>query len=199
MEIEIKLGPLTEEQGEAIFCDKQRLPGDDAGRDICMETTYFDDPQGSFKARRQTLRLRREDEVTLCTFKTALSGLARLELEAEAATIEQGAVLLARHPELPEDARVSLLAGRFAPVCGARFTRSTRRCAVEGAVFDLCFDRGALFRGQVCAPLCEVELELVEGEPAILQQAADGLMAAYGVRVCPLSKQQRALALEEQA
>ncbi len=199
MEIEIKLGPLTEEQGKAIFCDKQRLPGDDAGRDIRMETTYFDDPQGSFKARRQTLRLRQEDEVTLCTFKTALNGLTRLELEAEAATIEQGAGLLSRHPELPQEARTALLAGRFVPVCGARFTRSTRRCAVEGAVFDLCFDRGVLFRGQAHAPLCEVELELAEGDPAILQQVADGLMAAYGARMCPLSKQQRALALEEQA
>ncbi len=195
MEIEIKLGPLTEEQAAAIFADTVLLPGDDPGRDIQMETTYFDDPAGFFAAHRMTLRLRREDDCTLCTFKTALNGLARLELEAPAHTIRQGAQALLQQADLPGEARAALAGPVFLPVCGARFTRKTRRCTLEGAVLDLCLDRGLLFRGEHSAPLCEVELELVRGDPAVLQAAAHRLMAAYGVSLCAASKQQRALAL----
>ena len=40
-----------------------------------------------------------------------------------------------------------------------------------------------------------VELELAEGDPAVLEAVAQRLMEAYGVTVCETSKQQRALAL----
>jgi inorganic triphosphatase YgiF len=42
-----------------------------------------------------------------------------------------------------------------------------------------------------------VELELVEGDPAVLEAVANNLMDAYGVGVCETSKQQRAMALGE--
>ncbi len=195
MEIEIKLAPLAEEAAAAVFCDFALLPGEDPGRDIRMETTYFDDPEGFFRRHRMTLRLRRENDVSICTFKTALDGLSRLELEAPAATIQAGARELLAQEALPGEVRTALMGGRFVPVCGARFTRKTRRCAVEHTVFDLCFDQGILFCGAQSEPLCEIELELVEGDPALLQETARRLMAAYGVPLCACSKQQRALAL----
>lgn len=199
MEIELKLGPLTVPQAEALFADTCRLPADGPVRTIRMQTTYFDTPEGHFARARQTLRLRQEDDRRICTFKTALHGLSRLELEYAADTIQKGAVLLAADPQMPEDARMALSGGVFLPVCGARFTRRTRPCRTPAAAFELCLDEGELFRGNRTAPLREVELELTEGEPEELVRLAAVLTEAYGVPVCPLSKQQRALGLGAEA
>lgn len=199
MEIEIKLGPLTAPQAEALFADTRRLPADGPVRTVRMQTAYFDTPEGHFARARQTLRLRQEDDRRICTFKTALHGLSRLELECEADTIQKGAVLLAADPQMPGDARQALLGGVFLPVCGARFTRRTRPCRTPAAVFELCLDEGELFRGDRTAPLREIELELTEGEPEELERLAAVLTEAYGVPVCNASKQQRALELGAEA
>lgn len=145
MEIEIKLGPLTMQQVGDIFCDIKRLPVSGPARAIRMQTTYFDTPEGFFRQNRQTLRLRQEDDQFICTFKTALEGLSRLELDCPAESIEDGAARLALLPELPEGARQALLRGQFVPTCGARFTRQTRLCQVENTRFALCADMGRLF------------------------------------------------------
>lgn len=195
MEIEIKLGPLTRRQAEDIFCDTARMPALNQVQAIPMETTYYDTPAGDFARGKQTLRLRKENDVRVCTFKTALKGLSRLELECQADTIEEGAALLAQNPAMPEDARQALLGGAFVPVCGARFLRQTRRCLVESTQFDLCADIGVLFKGDATQELCEIELELVSGDADILQMTAGLLTAAYGAEICTTSKQQRAMAL----
>ena len=199
MEIEIKLGPLTMQQVGDIFCDIKRLPVSGPARAIKMQTTYFDTPEGFFRRNRQTLRLRQEDDRFVCTFKTAAAGISRLELDCEAATIEEGAALLAAHPDLPESARQALVGGVFLPTCGAKFTRQVRLCKVADTAFDLCADMGRLFNGQRTQELREVELELVEGDPAVLEAVARQLMEVYGVTVCETSKQQRAMALGEVA
>ena len=195
MEIEIKLGPLTMQQVGDIFCDIKRLPVNGPARAIKMQTTYFDTPDGFFRQNRQTLRLRQEDDVFVCTFKTAMEGLSRLELDCQAETIEKGAALLADHPDLPEGARQALLGGVFVPTCGAKFTRQVRLCRVEDSTFELCADMGRLFNGQRTQELREIELELTEGDPAVVERVAKSLMEAYGVTACETSKQQRALAL----
>ena len=197
MEIEIKLGPLTMQQVGDIFCDIKRLPVNGPARAIKMQTTYFDTPEGFFRQHKQTLRLRQEDDCLVCTFKTAAAGISRLELDCEAKTIEEGAALLAAHPDMPEGARQALAGGVFVATCGAKFTRQVRLCRVEDTTFELCADMGRLFNGQRTQELREVELELVEGDPAVLEAVAKNLMDAYGVGVCETSKQQRAMALGE--
>ena len=98
-------------------------------------------------------------------------------------------------PELPENARRALTGGAFVATCGARFTRQVRLCRVEDTTFELCADMGRLFNGQRTQELREIELELAEGDSAVLERVAKDLMEAYGVTVCETSKQQRALAL----
>ena len=197
MEIEIKLGPLTMQQVGDIFCDIKRLPVNGPARAIKMQTTYYDTPEGFFRQHRQTLRLRQEDALSVCTFKSALDGISRLELDCRADTIEEGAALLALREELPQQARQALAGGVFLPTCGAKFTRQTRLCKVEDTTFELCADMGRLTAGNRTQPLHEIELELVEGDPAVLERVAKTLMDAYGVTVCETSKQQRALALRD--
>ena len=52
-------------------------------------------------------------------------------------------------------------------------------------------------KGDLTVPLCEIELELVEGDVDALQRTAQRLMAVYCLPLCTKSKQQRALELGE--
>ncbi len=197
MEIEIKLGPVEPALAAVIFDDMALLPPAGTEERIQMRTTYYDDPEGSFRARKQTLRLRQENHLSVCTFKTALGGLARLELDCRAPDIISGAAQLAAHPDLPQSAKNALLGGVFVPRCGAKFLRRTRLCRVEDTTFHLCLDEGVLEKGQLSQPLCEIELELAEGDVTTLQRTAKLLMALYKLPLCTKSKQQRALELGE--
>ena len=195
MEIELKLGPALPETALALYNDTALLPPAGEEAVIPMKTVYYDTPDRSFAARKETLRLRQEGARSVCCFKTALSGLSRLELEREADTIEAGAAALAALPELPEEAAAALRGGVFTPVCGASFTRRTRLCRAEGALFHLCLDEGHLLKGDLSAPLCEIELELCQGDPAALERLAEQITARYAIPQCTRSKQQRAMAL----
>ena len=108
MEIEIKLGPAEPALAAVIFDDITLLPPAGAEERIRMHTIYYDDPSGSFRAEKQTLRLRQENDLSVCTFKTALEGLARLELDCEAPDIVSGAAQLllqtGTHPSVLKDA-----------------------------------------------------------------------------------------------
>ena len=197
MEIELKLGPAGKDVALALYNDTDLLPPAGAEEVIPMKTIYYDTPDRDFAARKETLRLRQEGDRSVCCFKTALQGLSRLEAEQEAATIEEGAARLSALAELPPEAAAALKTGVFVPVCGAAFTRRTRLCRAEGALFHLCLDEGQLLKGPLSAPLCEIELELCEGEPAALERLEAALTARYGLPRCALSKQQRAMALED--
>lgn len=197
MEIELKLGPAAKDVALALYNDTDLLPPAGAEEVIPMKTVYYDTPARTFAARKETLRLRQEGGSTVCCFKTALQGLSRLEVEREAETVEEGAAQLSTLAELPPEAAAALKTGVFVPVCGAAFTRRTRLCRAEGALFHLCLDEGRLLKGALSAPLCEIELELCEGDPAALERLEEALTARYGLPRCSLSKQQRAMALED--
>jgi inorganic triphosphatase YgiF len=51
-----------------------------------------------------------------------------------------------------------------------------------GSLIELALDRGQVCAGQRCEPICEVELELLEGEESILHDLAKRLSASLMVR-----------------
>lgn len=163
-----------------------------------MRTVYYDDTLRRLSAGHFTLRLRQENGLSVCTFKTPAKGFARVEAECEAQTVEEGAKILAEHPELPPEAADILREGAFFPRCGARFLRKTRLCRKGDTTFHLCLDEGVLENGGQVQPLCELELELCEGAAGDLQQAAELLMQRYQLPLCEKSKQQRATELGQE-
>ena len=104
------------------------------GREIQMETVYYDTPSGAFAARRYTLRRRLENGVSVCTLKLP-AGDAREEFETENAFIEaalpqflaQGAPA-----EVAELAREGLY-----PICGAKFTRIAKTIPITDGEAEL--------------------------------------------------------------
>lgn len=165
------------------------------GREIRMETTYFDTPHRTLSARHMTLRLRRENEEVICTLKTPLADGSRGEWECPADDIQSGiAKLLALGA--PVELK-TLTADGVTPVCSARFTRLACDVSTADGLAELALDSGWLCGGTQEIPLCEVELELKSGSEAALQALAEDLVRTYILKPEPRSKFSRAIALAQ--
>ena len=164
-----------------------------AFRRIAMETTYFDTPDGMLSSHKMTLRLRKENDISICTLKTPLPDGSRGEWECEAATIEAGCKTLVTLGAPAELATLS--ASGLLPTCGARFTRLAAELPTADGTAELAIDNGVLLGGGREIPLCEVEIELKTGSDAASQALANAIATEFGLIEEPHSKFRRASAL----
>lgn len=167
----------------------------DGFREIAMQTTYFDTPDSALSARRITLRLRRENDMTICTVKTPLPDGSRGEWECQATDIATGLTGLV---QCGAPVQIALLAEKgLVPVCGARFTRLAAQVQTADGTAELALDSGILLGGGKEMPLCEVEVELKTGSDTAVLAFAAALAEKYGLQPETKSKFRRALALAQ--
>ncbi len=164
-----------------------------ASQELDMHTTYYDTPAGDLSKRHYTLRLRKENEKTVCAVKTPAGDKGRGEWEVESDTIE------AAIPELcklgaPADL-AQLAASGLEAICGARFHRTTWDLFIGDSYIELALDKGVLLGGGKEEAFCEVEVELKEGDQEIVDAFGKDLANACGLKVQPKSKFKRAKAL----
>ena len=159
---------------------------------IEMDTRYFDTPEGVLRARRWTLRIRRENDRSVLTCKTPGQGHSRGEWElvrtadAPAPTASELRALA----ELGAPETLTQLE-ELRPVCGAHFTRRCVTLTLPDAIIELAADAGELFGARERERFFELELELKSGNAGRLAELAD--IAALPEE--PLSKQARAMRL----
>ena len=179
---------------EAVLAEiRQAYPGQ--CREYQMETTYYDTPSRSLSARHYTLRRRMENDVSVCTLKTPAEGHGRQELETQCRNIEDAIPVLCKLGA-PENL-MALTQKGVAPVCGARFIRQSLAVEIPQGVVELALDKGILFAGDRELPICEVEVELKDGEPNAAVQFASLLAEKYALQPEHRSKFKRAKALGE--
>jgi len=157
-----------------------------------MRTTYYDAPGGGLSARKWTLRRRMENGVSVCTLKTPAPE-GRREYDVVCDSIEKGIAELCKLGA-PEEL-LSLTKDGVREVCGAAFTRYAKRIELPGGAAEVALDSGELFAGGNRQPLCELEVERKEGEPAWTAAYAGHLAQSYGLKLENKSKFKRALAL----
>ncbi len=168
----------------------QRIAADFHGfRKIEMHTAYYDTADHILSQNRCTLRLRQENEISVCTLKTPLPDGSRAEWECEAGTIEAGIA------QIPQAA--ALVTAPLVQVCGARFTRLAALVPTSDGTAELALDQGVLLGGKREAPLCEVELEHKSGSYDAALALAQEIAARYGLVPEHKSKFARASALAE--
>ena len=157
---------------------------------ILMETIYYDTPQRTLSAQKMTLRLRQENDISVCTLKTPLPDGSRGEWECEAPSITAGLekLILMGAP---------VIVHAVEPVCGARFTRLCKHIPTGESSAELALDEGILLGGGKELPLCEVEVEHKSGAESATAAFAKTLAAQYGLREESMSKFQRAASLAE--
>ena len=191
IEYELKF-QATEDVLDAV---RQAYPG--CHRELHIETTYYDTPDLALSARHYTLRRRLENGVSICTLKTPAEGIGRQELETECDSLEAAIPVLCAMGAPAGFA--GLTARGVIPICGAKFTRTAISVVQEDCTVELALDKGILTGGGRTLPLCELEVELKDGEPAAAEQFARALAAVYGLKPEGRSKFRRALSLYEGA
>ncbi|WP_085314655.1 CYTH and CHAD domain-containing protein [Derxia lacustris] len=170
-----------------------------------LANRYFDTPERELARGRAALRLRRSGERWLQTLKTAPGSASGLSARGEWELPVAGPALeLAAFTDLPPEVRALLdrLAPRLAPVFDTDFEREARLLRLkDGTRFELAIDRGELRAGSGKrarrAPICEVELELIEGDARRVVDFAERLAADLALIPEPRSKAARGLALAD--
>ncbi|HKT96100.1 MAG TPA: CYTH domain-containing protein [Paraburkholderia sp.] len=205
IEREIKLA-LPRDQVDAalrLFETRAGAPG----RAIRLENIYFDTLALTLARAKSALRLRRAPEGWLQTFKTvgvAQSGLHErheweMPVAGEALEIER---LLQECDEAGVSTALTQAAAALIPLFRTDFTRTLWTLEVDGAQVEAAIDQGEItadVNGTLRrAPICEIELELKEGDEAVLHTLAAELSKALpGLAPDDISKAQRGYKLRE--
>lgn len=164
-----------------------------------LQAAYFDTQDSALAAAGVALRLRREGPRWVQTLKAGgVDTLTRLEHNVQRAgrTASPPPLDLALHDGTPAGQRLAaVLEGRTGAALDCQYRTDVRRTArtlrVRGAVLELAFDTGLIAAGDQRLPVCELELELLRGEPAALLTTARHWVQRHGLWLDTRSKAER--------
>ncbi|MBF7053922.1 CYTH domain-containing protein [Halomonas sp. KAO] len=192
-EIELKLA-LGPEGPDALR--RHPLLNESSPSATRLGNTYFDTAGGELEAARMALRLRRVDGRLLQTVKTrgegggGLSRRGEWEWRVPGPGLDLAGLEGLPPAELGEDV-LRRLEARFT----TDFRRETWHLEHRGARIELALDEGDISAAGRHVEIRELELELVEGEPAALWSLADALAEHVALRPSDTSKAARGGAL----
>lgn len=169
---------------------------------IYMHAVYYDTADASLSREKAALRLRYEGDSPagnggyICCLKRSgksADGLShREEYECPAADLKTGLLGLAS-VGAPADLLDRLACAELVPVAEVRCVRRTAELVVDGTVMELCLDQGGFpDRNGIETPFCELELELKDGDEAVLRAFGTKLASDFGLEPEDRSKFVRA-------
>ncbi|MGH8380422.1 inorganic triphosphatase [Pseudomonas sp.] len=166
---------------------------------------YFDTPERDLAAAKVALRLRRDGEVVIQTLKTRGQSVAGLSQRNEHEWQLPKAKLDLK--KLDDECWPAELAEVDKKAIKALFTTDFTREYAEIAwgrgkakvVIEAALDLGTVVAGKHKEEICELELELREGEPEALLELAAELSASLPLFPCDISKAERGYRLLDPA
>ncbi len=167
-----------------------------------LSSTYFDTADGVLARRGLSLRLREEGADFIQAVKAkGANPASRMEYEVSIARAED---FPAPVGDAAIDALIEGLIAKLVPVAGTAVDRWSSVVSFKGSKIELAVDLGQAEsrdgEGRIFAgPMAEVELELVDGEPAAVFDFARLLRANAPLRLSGGSKLETALALQDPA
>ena len=173
-----------------------------------VHNLYFDTPEQALRAQRMAVRLRRVDGPAgaewLQTLKTSGVGEGALSRRGEwEAPVPGPALVQSELQAAPPWRRLDPDGGVFAallPCFATDFERVVWTVRQrDGSAIEVALDRGQTTAGGRTAPICELELELLSGEPAALFALVRQIARRVAVLPLAASKAQRGYALLQDA
>ena len=164
---------------------------------------YFDTPERALAEARVALRLRRDGDTVIQTLKcrgTSVAGLSeRNEHEWQ---LDKVKLDLKKLDDSCWPAQLADLDKKtIKPVFTTDFTREYAEIAwgrgKAKVVIEAALDQGFVIAGKRKEAICELELELREGEPAALLELAAELTTSVALMPCDISKAERGYRLLE--
>ena len=181
----------TNEQIPALL---QALPTNGAPEVLTMSAVYYDTADRLLSHQKTGLRIRQENDQSVCCLKITeknKDGLSlRYEYEVSAADILEG---LEKLPAVgaPVSLCRQLLQSGVIPICRTDFVRKAYICTFPEFSMELALDQG-YFNETV--PFSELEAEQKSGEFAAFYDFCQNLQDQYSLIPQPLSKLARAMA-----
>ncbi len=195
METEIELKFFVSAQFSGILTSKiEQLKVLQQGQRE-LGNTYFDTPDKLLRQHDIGLRIRRFDDVSVQTLKTAGRVVAGLHQRPEYnAELTNDSLDLSLHPAdaWPESFDIAAVQSQLEPLFSTNFTRQQWLVALnDGSQVEVAFDQGEVVANGKTDPICEVELELKSGQTEALFSLARELCTEGGIRLGNLSKAAR--------
>ncbi|MDO9198415.1 CYTH and CHAD domain-containing protein [Rhodoferax sp.] len=170
-----------------------------------LHNVYYDTPEQLLRQQRVALRIRRVGSEAqpqwLQTLKTggrsdsALAQRGEWEVPVPGAALSRAALKATPWSGIDPDGHVF---AALAPCFETRFARTTwlvrRR---DGSVVEVALDIGQIAAGDKTTPICELELELLSGQPAALFDIARQIAQTLAVLPLTASKSERGYALAQ--
>lgn len=167
-------------------------------RTLHMQAIYYDTPDSQVYKNGAALRIRRENDKSVCCMKRTVkkdgARALREEYEVEAETLKEG---LARLPDAgaPRDLCLFLAAQDFLELGRTDFMRNCYLLEIDECfTAELAVDVGSLGGAAHMQPFEELELEFKAGDSAAFSAYAEALAAEFSLIPQPLSKLARAIA-----
>lgn len=165
-----------------------------------MDATYYDDAAHTLRDHKIGLRLRRENDRTVCCMKLrteAQNGLhVHEEYECPAGTLADGLAQLPAHGA-PQALCQALAASELLPIARVCFDRQPILWQQGHFTAELSFDTGTLESGSHSLRFCEIECEFKNGSVPAFETACTVLAGQMELTPEPLSKLARALSLSK--
>ena len=155
---------------------------------------YFDTPKAELARAQMALRLRRAGGQWFQTLKSGASGAGGIHARSEWEHARPGPHLdlaLCAGTPLGDLKDAEQLHERLAAVFTVTFDRETWIVESAGSKIEVALDRGEVSAGDRRDALCEVELEVLEGESDAAFDLAQALLASVALRPSTVTKAQR--------
>ena len=164
-------------------------------------STYYDTRGGELRKAGVALRVRRSGHRWLQTVKGAGDQVGALHRRPEYEwAMRTSRIDASKLSTTPWHSVFEATAGRLRPVFVTEVDRTAQPLAfADGTRATLCLDAGEIRAGRKRAPLTEIEIELVQGEPRQLHELAMSLAADLPVAMAQASKAERGYALASAA
>lgn len=155
---------------------------------------YYETAENTLRRHDMGLRIRGVDgkyEMTMKIAGRTIGGLhQRPEYNVELGKAELDLSLLPAEV-WPEGTNIDTLQAELTPLFSTDFTREKWVVTHRGSKIELALDLGDVKAGELSEALCELELELLEGETSAILELAQLLVAQPGLRQGGLSKAAR--------
>lgn len=165
-----------------------------------LESIYYDTPDFALQRQNAALRVRRTLAGWVQTLKaggSVVDGVhSRLEWEMPVATAQLDLPALLANMEEGTHWHAMIAAPELGQQLAEVFTTRFRRTAwmlelPGGGLVECALDEGEVLLGRTSMPICEVELELKQGNPACLHELAAAFQADIPMTASDVSKAER--------
>lgn len=154
--------------------------------------TYYDTPDLALKAARVALRFRKIGRQWLLTVKSAEPASGGLAVRSEWERSATPGVFDFSHVDAPAlRERLETASAALLPVFTTDFRRTAWTLAYGRSTIEIALDRGHVASQGRSAPLCELELELLDGEVADLFALCRELQKSFHLHPSAASKAER--------